>query len=600
MTFSKKIFISVFLTTFLLGTAIIWSAHRYVSSQTRQTFISRYSVFSKVMGDTLTRLDKSTEALMLNAAKVVAAKDASEGLLTTDTLKSMRDELSVTHIFVVDKEGNFIRSTNEDPHLIPNAYSFCQGYRNMIAGSSNMESTPIIHPKPEPKPYKFLFIPNKNRQRLLEVGVRVDFVAKTLSEALGSDSNIVSMALYSPDGTPFGRFKSKDVDFSGPKTIVPAVFPKVVDSGDTFKFFTKVESSHPQCCQCDVSKTSRNGEYYYVLESEVSKKELSAILATTKTAFGLLGFGNLILAFLFGRLLSRRLVRNIEMAAKRVRDIRKHGDVGKRLHLDGKDEVAYLTKEFDRLLDSLEDSQKKLIETERLQMKVQLANEVAHNIRSPIVAIEMMMPMLARLPDKIQKVFRDSAREIKLLSERLNKQADSSPGSRDEFAHVPTLLESVVNQKQIEFSAHSNTVIEFINRSGSNKVLSKMEPTEFCAVISNLVNNAVESYPGKSGKVLIEHEIRDATAMVSVVDEGKGIPEEYLSQLGSKQITVGKEYGRGIGLLHASRVIKSWGGEMKIESSVPGGTIVSIYLKKIRPSTTEVVCETAPIPSGSH
>jgi len=78
----------------------------------------------------------------------------------------MRDELSVTHIFVVDKAGNFIRSTNEDPHLIPNAYSFCQDYRKMVAGTSNVEATPIIHPQPEPKPYKFGFVPSQDRQRL--------------------------------------------------------------------------------------------------------------------------------------------------------------------------------------------------------------------------------------------------------------------------------------------------------------------------------------------------------------------------------------------------------------------------------------------------
>jgi hypothetical protein len=169
------------------------------------------------MGDALTRLDGNTESLMLNAAKVVAERDAEHGLLSTSALSRMRDELSVTHIFVTDKKGNFIRSTNEDPTLIPNAFSFCPGYQNLVTGKSNMEATPIIPPQPEPKPYKFVFIPSLDHQRLLEVGTRVDFVAKTLTEALGSDSNIVSLSLFAPDGSPFGKFSSKGVEFTQDK-----------------------------------------------------------------------------------------------------------------------------------------------------------------------------------------------------------------------------------------------------------------------------------------------------------------------------------------------------------------------------------------------
>ncbi|MBK9293895.1 MAG: hypothetical protein IPM57_05540 [Oligoflexia bacterium] len=240
MTFSKKIFISVFFTALIIGSLIIWTSHYFVSRQTEEKFISRYTVFTKVLSDTLTRLDSNTEKLMLNAAKVVAARDQAQGLLSTEALKSMRDELSVTHIFVVDKNGKFIRSTNEDPLLIPNAFSFCPTYKNMITGNTNIEATPVIHPRPEPKPFKFLFIPSHDRSRLLEVGVRVDFVAKTLSEALGSDENIESMSLYDPSGNIFGRFNAKGVDFKSGTTAIPPAFPGVIDRGILFIFFQKL------------------------------------------------------------------------------------------------------------------------------------------------------------------------------------------------------------------------------------------------------------------------------------------------------------------------------------------------------------------------
>lgn len=463
MSFARKVFISVFITTIALGTVLIWASFSYVTQQTTDDFISRYSVFSRVLGDTLTQLDQSTEALMLNAAKIVAAKDAQHGLLPTTTLNKLKSEINVSHIFIVDKNGNFIRSTNEDPKLIPNAFSFCPNYKNLVTGDSDIEATPVVHPHPEPKPYKFLFVPSYDRKRLIEVGVRVDFIGKTLTEAMSSDSNLTSMSLYSPNGLAFGKFEPGGVSFNGVKIDLPSKFPQVTESASSFHFLTKVKSTHPQCCQCDVAKTSRNGEYYYVLSSEISKKELAASQATTRTAFSIIAIVYLVLAYGFSRFVTRLLVRNIELAAGRIRAIRESGNLKDRIKLEGQDEVTFLTNEFDRLLDSLNESQQKIIEAEMIQSKVQLARDVAHNIKSPIVAIEMMLPMLSRLPDRVQKVFRDSVKEIKELAERLSRKADSLSDKAFALPHstqavnIFSLIEDEVHKKQMEYIANVNT-----------------------------------------------------------------------------------------------------------------------------------------------
>jgi signal transduction histidine kinase len=577
MRFSLKIFISIFGATLILGTTFVWVGYRHVSDQTREEFISRYEVFSKVMGDTLTRLDKNTEDLMLNAAKVVAARDAVHGLLSTETLKAMRSELNMTHIFMTDNQGKFIRSTNEDPKLIPNAFSFCPAYQNMALGKSNLEATPIVVPRPEPKPYKFLFLPTADRKRLIEVGVRVDFSAKTLSEALGSDENIISMSLYDPVGGSLGRFTSKEVDFNVAKKELPSQFPKVIEANDAFHFFTKVMSSHPKCCQCEVSGTSKAGEYYYVLESEVSKKELTAMMARTRDLFVALAVGNLILAFLIGRFLALRLVRNIEVAVAKVRSVKRSGDLKSRLHIEGKDEVAFLTKEFDRLLDSLEESQKKVVESEKLESKVQLAKEVAHNIRSPVVALEMMLPRLMNLPEKTQKIFKDTAREIKALSERLSKQADSLTQKPGAEVLISNLIQDEVRQKQIEFSGNKNIQFSVQIAAESKNSTLTVDPTDLRAIISNLINNAAESYPDQKGLISVELRSERNNPVITIEDNGMGIPTEILEQLGSVEITYGKVGGKGIGLVHASRTIKSWGGSLKIISTIGRGTQISIY-----------------------
>lgn len=584
MTFSKKIFIAVFFTALVLGSLIIWTSHHYISMQTEEKFISRYSVFTTVLSGTLTQLDNNTEKLMLNAAHVLAEKDKAQGLLSTEHLKTIRNDLNVTHIFIVDKNGKFIRSTNEDPGLIPNAFSFCPAYKDMVVGNSDGEATPIIHPRPEPKPYKFLFVPSHDRQRLLEVGVRVDFIAKTLSEVLGSDENIDSMTLYDPHGTIFGRFNSKEIDFKTGTVKLPDSFPQVIDNGDSYHFFAKVTSSHPRCCQCDVSKTSKNGEYYYVLEANVSKKELRAVLASTNNIFLALGFGNLILALFLSRYLSRRLVRHIERAASKVRDIQANGDLKDRISLKSGDEVGYLTEEFDKLLEKLEVSQQQLIEAEKVQAKVQMAREVAHNIKSPVVALEMMLPTLITVPERIQRVLKNSVREIKNLTEKLKSQADSlsSPNtsSKDELLYLPTILDDLVSVKAHEYLEKKNVKITFANLSDNKTAFSKGNATELKSILSNLINNSIEASTGSDALVEVGLSNDNSACDITVRDNGAGIPKEYLDDLGKKVLSFKGGCERGLGLVHAYKVIQSWDGSISIDSEIGNGTIVRISLTK--------------------
>jgi signal transduction histidine kinase len=585
MKFSLKIFIAVFLTTLVLGSSLILAAHHYVSGQTREEYVSRYSALSKVMGDALTRLDGNTESLMLNAAKVVEERDAAHGILSTESLSKMRDELSVTHIFVTDKSGNFIRSTNEDPTLIPNAFSFCPAYRDLVTGKSNSAATPIIPPRPEPKPYKFVFVPSRDHQRLLEVGTRVDFIAKTLTDALGSDSNIVSMSLFAPDGSPFGKFSSKAVEFTQDKLAFQGALPQMIDTGDSYQFLTKVTSSHPSCCQCDISGISKNGEYYYVLKSDVSKKELNAIQATTKTAFFILALGNLLFSFFLSRFISRRLVKNIETATARIRAIKKSGDMNQRVGLAGHDEVSYLTNEFDHLLDSLEESHLRVLEAEKVQARVEAARDVAHNIKSPVVAVEMMLPMLSDMPQRMQNVFRDSVSEIKELVERLGRKADALTASSQEVVLAPVdlnkILESVVYEKQVEYSARKNVKFVFSNESPSSHLFANVALTEFRSVISNLINNAVESYSGKNGIVNVSLGLFDKQCEIQVEDFGRGIPSHVISKLGAINVSSGKIGGRGIGLSHAYRVVAGCCGRIEIKSALGQGTTINIYLPRV-------------------
>jgi signal transduction histidine kinase len=583
MTFAKKIFAAIFLTTLLVGTALTWAAYSFATDQAESAFNSRYAVLAKILSDTLSRLDTSTEILMRNAALTLVEKDRQHGLLSEAELTKARNQLGVTHAFVIDKNGRFVRSTNEAPAKIPNLFSFSPQYRKLLSGASDVEATPVIVPKPERRPFKFLSVPNFDRTRIIEVGVRVDFIANTLSEAVKADPHVQAMTLIAPDGTQFGTFTPDGVDFKDERTVLPNDLTAPVTENGVRKYFARVTPSHVQCDQCDVAGTSVKGEYFYVLENDVSTTELVAVqhrLAKVAIAVILL---NALLSWVLARLLSGRLVRNIEQAAERVQVIKRNPSTGQRIGLTGGDEIAFLTQEFDRLLDSLETSQAQVLEVSKFETKVELANIVAHNIRSPILAIEMMLPTLSELPENIRRVFCSSVKEIKLLTEQLSNR--TAVGSSNlmglvnrEQVSIFDILSDVVEQKRVEVSRSGDSKIEFACEQGADKVELNLNAITIKGVLSNLINNAFESYRGGFRKVSVRLSRSGPRCRIEIMDSGRGIDPSLIKALGSQQVSIKKGDGRGIGVSQATKIVSAVGGTIRFDSTVGVGTSVVIEI----------------------
>ena len=72
----------------------------------------------------------------------------------------------------------------------------------------------------------------------------------------------------------------------------------------------------------------------------------------------------------------------------------------------------------------------------------------------------------------------------------------------------------------------------------------------------------------------------DKNIILTVSDNGKGIPPAILAKLGQRGETHGKAGGSGLGLFHARTTAVSWGGSLVITSTPGQGTTVTIKLPK--------------------
>jgi signal transduction histidine kinase len=92
----------------------------------------------------------------------------------------------------------------------------------------------------------------------------------------------------------------------------------------------------------------------------------------------------------------------------------------------------------------------------------------------------------------------------------------------------------------------------------------------------NIAVNALEALPS-GGEVSLRMEIKESEVLVSITDDGPGIPADVLAQIYERDFTT-KGTGSGIGLYVARALVEMHAGQIDVVSQVGRGTEVSVRL----------------------
>jgi len=234
--------------------------------------------------------------------------------------------------------------------------------------------------------------------------------------------------------------------------------------------------------------------------------------------------------------------------------------------------------------------EKSLIESEA---KYSIATQVAHDIRSPLAALDMVLKDMEDIPESKRIMIRGSVSRIHDIANDLllkNKNKTISIEKEQENKNydltnimLSDLLSTLISEKRLQLRNNVNLKLESNIDNRSYGLFAKINVSEFSRLISNIINNAFEALTNESGKItldLLPNPNGNEELQIIIQDNGKGIPKELLSKLGIKGNTFGKKKGSGLGLFHAKSTIESWGGSLFIESMEEKGTKVIINLPK--------------------
>lgn len=114
-------------------------------------------------------------------------------------------------------------------------------------------------------------------------------------------------------------------------------------------------------------------------------------------------------------------------------------------------------------------------------------------------------------------------------------------------------------------------------------------PDQLRQAFTSLLMNAVQAMKGR-GVLCLSTSRTDTSVVTTIADSGPGIPKQHLSKIFDPFFTTkGQGEGSGLGLTVARRIIKKFGGDIRIESQEGSGTscIVTLPVMSILPPTQE-------------
>ena len=277
-----------------------------------------------------------------------------------------------------------------------------------------------------------------------------------------------------------------------------------------------------------------------------------------------------------------------------------HGDFTYRLEEHGSDEVAELTRAFNRMRSSLLQTQRELLDSERLATIGRMASSISHDLRHSLAAIVANAEFLceSRLSsDQREELYQEIRVAVNQMTDLIDSLLEFSR-TRESLRRTPGNLRDSMEHAVQAFRSHPEHHNVAINIIQEGKVTGWFDARKMERVFYNLLLNAFESLPPDSGVIQVKLGQTGEQAEVRILDNGRGIAESVRQTLFEPFVSTGKENGTGLGLTVVQKIVQDHGGDVIVESTSPAGTTFKITLPLNSQSAADVAERTKPSAAG--
>lgn len=231
------------------------------------------------------------------------------------------------------------------------------------------------------------------------------------------------------------------------------------------------------------------------------------------------------------------------------------------------------------------------LEEEKRQVRFEFISVLAHELKSPLAAVEGYMhlmkermkgPELAAYDSMVERSVVRIGGMRKLVMDLLDLTRLESGKKKRVIEQVDLVKAAGLIIENVSALAESKKVT--LELKAPAQLTLNADPGEIDMIISNLLTNAIK-YNREGGRAVLELDRNEGGAVaIRCTDTGIGMTEEELAKLFGEFVRMKNEHtrnidGSGLGLSILKKVVKLYGGDVKVQSKYGEGTSFELTLK---------------------
>ncbi|MBI2712761.1 MAG: sensor histidine kinase [Bdellovibrio sp.] len=254
-------------------------------------------------------------------------------------------------------------------------------------------------------------------------------------------------------------------------------------------------------------------------------------------------------------------------------------------------DLKSMQEAVDGLYIEIEKLRRKAAKDAKIAAQVAILREIGHDLKTPH---SLLAKYFAVLVDTVSTTGKLNNAEVENVQRTLKRMGDllrqilvfslgngGFPGVTSGPSKTISILEetqSILNDFRNDSEVLEKGIEIALSEEGilPNAFISQVG---YYRILENLLRNAIEGITHEHGHVSINLRTTGKTPLLTVQDNGIGIPSEILPQVFDFEFTTKPERGTGLGLGIVRNTCSQFGAEITVESSIETGTKITVLFQ---------------------
>lgn len=401
----------------------------------------------------------------------------------------------------------------------------------------------------------------------------LDIYLRKLSEILGSDVNI-----YNKDGLLLATSRPEIFTFNLVGKRINPIALYQIQHNHVSQFIHKEQISSMEFTSAyaqflnDDDKLLAIINMPYFTKPNAIREELTNLIVAIINIFVVL----FLIAIFVSVIISEQIISPLNILQSKFKKL-ELGKKYEKIEYKRKDEVGDLVREYNKMVEKLDESIVLLSKSERESAWRDMAKQIAHEIKNPLTPMKLSIQLLLRSWENQDEDFdyrlRDMSNTLIQQIETLKRIAEEF----SDFAKMPKPQEQVINitdkiEQMSKFYENSENVDVVANLNNFKDIFIITDDKQITRAFINLIKNAIQAIPdGVRGHILLDLDVFNDKVRIKIIDNGTGIPEDVKDKLFLPSFTT-KSSGMGIGLAMVKNIINNTNGKISFKSELGKGT----------------------------